>query len=202
MKKNDHVQFTGKVPTKLKKLKGPIYGTVIKVTKQEVTVKPRYRRFEVVIAKSELTKIKDDVFTKKQKYPNGKPAPKKKAPVKTIPKLVKTKPKANESIKKVVAKAKEEVNKPSFKTDPAEKLTVPKMPEELPLNSPVMDKMPKKEEKEDFNWVKDDPINTPKPDIKTEMEDYLDDQKGGGIIIYVVIAIVLGLAIGSYLLFF
>ena len=214
MKKNNYVEFTGLLPKELQGVKTPIFGQVEKkMGKTKVVVKPRYKRFEVVVNVADLTVVSHEAYQGKKK----KKTVAKKTPLKPLKATNEMKPcetkkdlKPNAGIKKVVAKAKEEVNKPSFKTDSAEKLTVPKMPEELPLNSPVMDKFAKKEEEDvkPYNWVQDDPINKQADELKTpyqkDMEEYLDDQETsrGGAVVWGVVVIIVAVAIGAYFLFF
>lgn len=74
MKKNDHVEFTGKIPAELSKAAKPIYGTIEKIIgKTKAEVKPRYKRFTVVVPIEDLTEIPYEKFHKKQRYPNGRP---------------------------------------------------------------------------------------------------------------------------------
>lgn len=85
MKKDDHVEFTGLLPKELqgKKVKKPIYGTVVKVNGSRITVKPRYKRFNVVVAMADLTEVGYDKFHKSRtvKKKPANPTISKKAPV-------------------------------------------------------------------------------------------------------------------------
>jgi len=227
MKKNDHVQFTGKLPKELKKTKAPIYGTIVKlIGKNKAEVKPRYKRFTVSILLTDLTKITDKVFTKPQKK-----SPKKivaKAPIKITAAVVKA--------------AAEVENKEPFRPSPETiaKVSKAESVEEtkeileeakvipMPLNEipeAITKEMPKKEEGP-YSWdIQDD---KPKESFKTDsaeklavkspvgklikepsayeqdMAQYLDDQESprGGAVIWGVIAIIVAACIGAYILFF
>jgi hypothetical protein len=87
MKKDDHVEFTGLLPKELqgKNVKKPIYGTVLKVKGSRITVKPRYKRFNVVVAMADLTEVDYEKFHKSRKAkkkPAAKKTPTKKVTVK------------------------------------------------------------------------------------------------------------------------
>ena len=67
MKKNDNVEFIGHLPKKISNLEKPVYGTIVNtIGKDKAIVKPRYKRYTVVVKLSELNKIPYDVFNKKQ----------------------------------------------------------------------------------------------------------------------------------------
>jgi len=91
MKKDDNVQFTGKLPKELAKVKGPVYGTVIRVDGLRIVVKPRYKRFEVTISKVDLTVVDYEKFHKAQKVKRKSPKKKviAKAPAKVTAAVVK-----------------------------------------------------------------------------------------------------------------
>lgn len=221
MSKPKYVEFTGILPKQLQGAKKPLYGTVVKKSKTGLlTIKPKYRDYEVTVDKADVKTIPESKFHKKHKKKKPsttkKPLAKKtvvkkedkptpKAPVKKVVAKVdkpcdtkkELKPK-NERIYKAVETAKAEVPKPKepFVTDPAEKL--------IPTPEPVT--IPKLVHEEPV--VKRDPINKPKDDSAMpkrdpEMEEFLDNQDSqhGGVI-WGVIAIAMAVAIGAYFLFF
>ncbi len=69
MKKNDYVEFR-RVPTKLADSPKPIYGTIkTMLSKDKAIVKPRYKRFTIVVKLSDLSVVSYDDFNKKQQKP-------------------------------------------------------------------------------------------------------------------------------------
>lgn len=219
MSKREYVEFTGILPKELIGAKKPLYGRVVKKSKSGLlTIKPKYRDYEVTVDKADVTEITKDKFSKKHKKKKSstpkkpvvvkKPAAKKpKVEKVTKPTTVKVKhpngseskpkPKAKNGMKPCetkkdfpgVSKAAEEAKDTLQKTPPP--ITKPVIKEE-----PVVKGDPR-------NWVKDDPINN--PESKTEAtDDVVDtaDQNSGGALVYVVIAIIAAIAIGAYFLFF
>ena len=224
MKKNDHVQFTGKLPKELSKVKTPVYGTVVKlIGKTKAEIKPRYKRFTVEVLIMDLTKITDSAFTKKRakkkvakkiiaepkvKAVNKMRPVKKEGIVKAIDKA-KYPPKDNvesnpetivkvvkaesaEEVKDILTKAEKKVAevcdkpKPSFKTDPAEKL-IP-TPEPVPVPKRVVEQP-----------VRTDRTSFPEKSIpKLEQET----SNGKGTVVLTVVVIVAIVALISYFIFF
>jgi hypothetical protein len=195
MKKNTYVQFTGKLPKELKGMKLPIFGKVEKkVGKLKVIVKPRYKRFEVSVAITELTEVDYDTYQGKAKKTAPKPTAKKPVAKKTTP--VKKEKKADiptspETPLKVVPK--EEAPKAVNEMKPCEtKSGIAKAVEKA---AEVAEKP--------HNWVKDDPINAPKEKSVADpvMDEYLDQQESqnGGAVIWGVVALILAAAICAYI---
>ena len=194
MKAGIHVQFTGILPVELQKIKKKskdkdiqFVGTVVKkIGTTKLEVKPRYKRFTVVVKIADVTQIKESAFLIKQKFPDGKskPAAKKPAVKKSKPKCD-TPAKITEAVKEAKAEVKEKEPAVSIsepESNPAEKLMetpqptpVPKIPVDkpFPLNGACLDDMPKKKEEKPYNWVEGKPVNeTPdaKPTYNTDME--------------------------------
>ncbi len=245
MKVGTYVEFTGILPLELQKIKRSkkdankkFKGTVVKkIGKTKAEVKPKYRRFTVVVRIADITQIKESAFSKKRKSPSKKAVSKKttskittKPKLESKPKLVKKKPviKKKPAIKKVEVKGDGPVKvvpKPNaskmFKDEVSKKIESDEKkaekpisekeylkldrissekpsvtPKEFPLNSEAVEKMPKKEVKEDYNWATDDPINT-----CNNEQGLIDEQQGGGLVIYIAIGLVLAAAIGTYFYF-
>lgn len=215
MKKNAYVQFTGKLPKELKGMKLPIFGKVEKkIGKTKVVVKPRYKRFEVSVAITELTEVDYDTYQGKAKKTAPKPTAKKPVAKKTPP--VKKEKKADiptskkNPVLKVVPKATNEMKPCETKsgiTKAVEKAAaVAEKP--MPLNEESLKDFAKKEEEKPYNWAKTDPINkTPEPVSENhipdhdEMAKYLDDQDSprGGAIIWGVVALIIAAGICAYI---
>jgi hypothetical protein len=191
MKKNDHVEFTGNLPKELKKAKRPVYGTILKlIGRNKAEIKPRYKRFTVSVALTDLTKVKDEKFTKKR---TKKKVIAKNPTLKVVPK--------NEGVVKAVAKAKYPEPKDEVKVtvQDAEK-KVAEVCDKIPFqfNEESLKNFEKKEDEKPFNWVKDDPINT-----KTPVDLYDDEVPNGkGAIVLPMIIIVVVLILVSYFVFF
>jgi len=216
MKKNAYVQFTGKLPKELKGMKLPIFGKVEKkVGKLKVIVKPRYKRFEVSVAITELTEVDYDTYQgKAKKTAPVKPAAKKPVAKKTPPvkkekksQVMKTPPpvekKADiptspETPLKVVPK--EEAPKAVNEMKPCEtKSGIGKAVEEAKaISEKPVEATPVKEEPVIPAYAaKDDAM----PKTDPVMDEYLDQQESqnGGAVIWGVVAIVIAAAICAYI---
>jgi hypothetical protein len=228
MKKNDHVEFSGKLPKELKNVKKkPIYGTIVKlIGKTKAEVKPRYKRFTVSVALTELTKVTEEQFTVKQKNPEGKPkaVAKKPAVKKSTPKKSTPKCETPAKLKEAVVKAKAEVieKKPAVSTSKPKYIggVDPAIPEAEPVimkvheNGTMENVTPKDvpgdapvklyaEKNDSLIKEKEDPILNSEVPIDEGMTEYLDEQEShGGAVVWGLLAILAAVLIGAYYLFF
>jgi hypothetical protein len=63
MKKHDHVEFVRRLPKKISNLEQPVYGVIVNlIGKDKAIVKPRYKRFTVIVSLNSLVKVSPDVF--------------------------------------------------------------------------------------------------------------------------------------------
>lgn len=200
MKKDDYVQFVGIMPKELKKVKGCIFGKIVKkVGKTKVVVKPRYRHFEVIVNIADVVKVTKKEYqgqAAKKALKKIKPEPKVK---KVVPPCVaKKKAEKKSGVATAVKKAKEELPK----VTPAPKPVLVKPPERK-VAKPVIEKKPdiptspKKESKTD--WLKEDPsLNH-----QQETEQFPTTQEPNtSSVTYVVIALLVAVCIGAYFIIF
>lgn len=223
MKAGTYVQFTGILPVELQKIKKrPIYGTVVKkIGAHKVEVKPRYKRFTVVVKLVDLTEVAYEAFHKKQTHPKKKTKKKKVSTPKPAPVVnkepvtkvtvegdgpVRVEPiSGKETFPEIVAEKIEtaEASIDQAKEGPDVKFSTEEPIEETtaPVEETVPDTVPDVEcesELESYNdWDREfvpiDPIK--------EMEQYLDEQESssGGVLVYVVIGIIaIGVAAAIY----
>jgi hypothetical protein len=194
MKKNDYVQFTGKLPKELKGIKLPIFGKVEKkIGKFKVVVKPRYKRFEVSVAIIDLTEVDYDTYRGKAlAKPKAKNTMKKVVPACVTKKDIKK----NSGVTKVVKKAREELPAVKVAKSVTEKSAVAtKTPSELAFSStstepvkvkppviPVAEPTLKEADVPNTNWVKDEPVVDASTEQKYEAgidpyAEYCNDNK-------------------------
>jgi len=155
MSKDEYVEFTGILPKELQKARKPIYGKIIKRSSSLITVKPRYKSYEVIVDKADLTIIDYDMFHKKHSKKRKAVKVKKKVVAK-VTKVVK--PKKNEGVVKAVSEAKS-IKEPCVVMDNSVKEllvntrlgdAIEKKP--LPLTDAPLDKFAKKGDTGQYDW--------------------------------------------------